>query len=216
MSATAAQEAITLRPMPPGHMLEQFAADEFVPALRMASFVERTLLNEESPLWNPDHAHLLGASIGFLWTNVPLKRQQRDIAATAEMPKPPMAGNAWAKAKWAVQMRGWLFDPDATDFLITIDANYANQADDVLFCALIDHELYHCAQKMDEFGGPKFTKDGQPVYGLIGHEVEEFVGIVRRYGAGAGAGMTAQLVEASSWPAEIADVDIRAICGSCA
>ncbi len=28
------------------------------------------------------------------------------------------------------------------------------------FCALVEHEPYHLAQELDEFGAPKFTKDG--------------------------------------------------------
>jgi len=48
----------------------------------------------------------------------------------------------------------------------------------------LEHELYHIVQSVDEFGAPKFNRDtGMPTLTLRGHDVEEFVGVVRRYGA---------------------------------
>lgn len=212
---TAAATALRARPEPPPAMLEQFAHDAFQPAPDVGVFVISTLLNEDSPLYNADHAHLAAAEIAFLWTNVPNRRQQKAIAGTAEIPRPP-TGNAWSKARYWIQMREWFgWAGDDIDFLITIDANWAAQCSDVHFMALIDHELYHCAQAEDEFGLPKFKKDGLPVFAMMGHDVEEFVGVVRRYGAQAGAGMTRELVEAANNEPEIAEANVRAICGAC-
>jgi hypothetical protein len=57
---------------------------------------------------------------------------------------------------------------------------------------------------LDEFGCPKFNRQtGLPVFGMIGHDVEEFVGIVRRYGAGSAAGRTRDLVAAAKKKPEI-------------
>jgi hypothetical protein len=106
--------AKNLRPQPPAELLDDFAADAFVPARELGEFVERTLLNEFSPLYNADHVHLIGAEIGYLWTNVANTRQQKSVAATAEIPKPPLAGNAWAKAKYRCQMDLW-FGPGASE-----------------------------------------------------------------------------------------------------
>ena len=101
------------------------------------------------------------------------------------------------------------------DFVITLDAGYAAGADDRSFCALVEHELYHCAQALDEFGGAKFKADSDiPVFAMKGHDVEEFIGVVRRYG------MTAnvrELVEAAvdeTGKAETADIEL--MCGTCA
>jgi len=45
----------------------------------------------------------------------------------------------------------------------------------------------------DAFGAPKFKKStGLPSFTLRGHDVEEFVGVVRRYGAAA-AGVQAMI-----------------------
>nr|WP_271894430.1 putative metallopeptidase [Phyllobacterium sp. IY22] len=47
----------------------------------------------------------------------------------------------------------------------------------------MEHELYHAGQDRDSFGAPKFRKStGLPVFILRGHDIEEFIGVVRRYG----------------------------------
>ncbi|WP_414143867.1 putative metallopeptidase [Burkholderia territorii] len=58
---------------------------------------------------------------------------------------------------------------------------------------MVEHELYHIGQRTDEFGAPAFMKDGMPKLSIRGHDVEEFVGIVRSYDASGGAGDTAKL-----------------------
>ena len=83
------------------------------------------------------------------------------------------------------------------------------------WCALVEHELYHIGQRDDGFGAPAFTKDGMPKLGIRGHDVEEFVGIVRRYGAGGGASDTAKLVDAARRAPEVGHADIARACGTC-
>lgn len=70
------------------------------------------------------------------------------------------------------------------DFLIVLDADYWEAADDREREILIFHELMHCGQALDKYGAPKFNKDtGDPVWTINGHDVEEFTATVRRYGA---------------------------------
>ncbi|NRP70767.1 hypothetical protein ILFOPFJJ_01649 [Ensifer psoraleae] len=79
---------------------------------------------------------------------------------------------------------------------------------------LVEHELYHAAQETDAFGAPKFSKStGRPIFTIRGHDVEEFVGVVRRYGADA-AGVRA-MVDAANQKPEIARVQIAHPCGTC-
>jgi len=99
------------------------------------------------------------------------------------------------------------------DFIITLAADYCAQCSDLEFCALVEHELYHIAQETDEFGAPKFYRDsGLPKLKLRGHDVEEFVGVVRRYGA---SHDVQQLVDVANRPAEVAQLDIARACGTC-
>jgi hypothetical protein len=76
-----------------------------------------------------------------------------------------------------------------------------------------EHELYHIAQATDDYGAPKFNKEtGMPVLKLRGHDVEEFVGVVRRYGASKDV---QEMVDAANRPAEVAHIDVARACGTC-
>ncbi|HHP1741547.1 TPA: putative metallopeptidase, partial [Klebsiella pneumoniae] len=60
---------------------------------------------------------------------------------------------------------------------------------------------------------PKFNKEtGMPVLKLRGHDVEEFVGVVRRYGASKDV---QEMVDAANRPAEVAHIDVARACGTC-
>lgn len=130
----------------------------------------------------------------------------------AEMPS--FRCNAWQKARQQQQMVEWF--GLIPDFLITLDAHYCAQATDVEFAALVEHELYHCAQATDEFGAPRFNRDtGEPVWAMRGHDVEEFIGVVRRYGAGPQDGALARLIDAGSATPEVSNLNIARACGTC-
>ena len=187
----------------------------FTPAPELDKFVKNQFLNEESKLYNEDHRHLRHAKIAYLWTNVTNSRGGRDIVATAEIPRPPAIGGKWARAKWEYQMTEW-FGGFTFDFLITMNARYISEVKPIVAFATLDHELYHCGQKRDEFGARLFgKKSGKPDYTLVAHDVEEFVGIWRRYGAKAGAGDSIQLAAAAKVKPEIGRADIRKLCGNC-
>lgn len=199
------------RPQPPAELFDDLHGS-FVPAPEVAAWLRKAFLDEESPLYNPEHLHLSAAHIGVLWTTVPNSRHMHAIVGTAEIPFPQ--GGAWQKKRALYQLRQWF--GAVPDFLLTLSAEYAAGASDVGFCALVEHELYHCGHRRDLFGIPMFTKEGRPKFGIRGHDVEEFVGIVRRYGAKAGAGDTAAFVAAARRKPEIAPAEIARLCGTCA
>lgn len=134
----------------------------------------------------------------------------RPIVATAELCIPPGSLNKWAKARWWSQIEEW-FGTTALDFIITFFAPYFAGASEIEHLAVPDHELYHCAQKRDAFGLPMFKKKtGKPVFGLRGHDEEEFLGIYRRYGPRSKA-----LVDALQSKPEIGAAQIAGMCGTC-
>lgn len=198
------------RPFPPEEF-EEPGRDLFEPSPEMREWVEASYLTEDGLLYNPDHRHLARARLGFLWTNVPHKKQMKRVAGTAEMPA--SQGNVWAKARGQYQLDQWFRQP--LHFLIILDASYALECDDVHFAALIDHELYHCAQAVDAFGCRRYNKEGEPVFSMRGHDVEEFVGVVRRFGIGAAEDAAAQLVAAAGIAPEIAAIKVSQACGNC-
>jgi hypothetical protein len=60
---------------------------------------------------------------------------------------------------------------------------------------------------------PKFNKAGKPVFAMRGHDVSEFVGVVRRYGPT--ASHIDALVEAATSKPLIAQARIARACGAC-
>src|SRR5438045_1812352 len=104
----------------------------FRPAPELAEWIVATFLAEGSPLENHEHAHLLNAHLGCLWTNVPNKKHGQLIAATAELPRGQ--GGGWAKARAEFQLEHWF--GTAPDFLLTFSAFEAESRDDASWCAL--------------------------------------------------------------------------------
>jgi hypothetical protein len=200
------------RPMPPEEFLSNPTGPRFIASPQLATWFRSVFIDEGGALVNPEHGHLQQATIGALWTNVGNSRAGRRIVGQAEMGDPGGTMGKWAKERARQQVEEWF--GTIPDFIMTIDAHYvADDCDDASFCALIEHELMHMAQEMDEFGAPKFRKDGRPALGIRGHDVEEFVGVVRRYGSRA-AGVEA-LVEAANRGPEIAPARIAQACGTC-
>jgi hypothetical protein len=197
------------RPQPPRQVIDSIEP-LYLPAPDLESWTRQTFIEGNSPLLNDEHRHLQAAHIGFIWTNEENTRHMHRLAGQAELVQPK--GGAWQKGMVEQQLRD-MFGA-VPDFKIVIDAHYAQVADDASFCALIEHELLHCGQRYKD-GSPMFRKDGKPVFGLRGHDVEEFVSIVRRYGVGAAAGETRALVEAARMVPAISASKIAGVCGTC-
>lgn len=196
------------RPLPPESLME--IEERFEPAEDLRQWIVATFIDPDGDLANPDHQHLMDAEIGVLWTNVDNSRNMRGVIGQAEL-MPPMAMGKWQKARATQQIEEWF--GGVPDFLLTFYAPAASVMDDASFCALVEHELYHCAQKRDQHGMPKFTQDGRPSFAIRGHDVEEFVGVVARYGAAASG--VAELVEAANRRPSVALADIAGACGTC-
>jgi hypothetical protein len=198
------------RPYPPEELTHEWRLPEsFVPAPDLEVWVRAAFLAEASPLYNAEHVHLHAARIGFLWTNVHNQKRPLTVAGTAECPNPK--GGTWQRKRQVFQIVEWFgFEPD---FIVTLDALVCSQIDDLTFCALVEHELYHCGQALDEFNLPKFSKEGIPRFALRPHDVEQFTGIVSRYGADA-SGVTEMVVAAAQKPT-IGRAAVGVVCGTC-
>jgi len=201
------------RPYPPEDLSRpEFSGklDRFEPAPDLAAWIVRTFIDADGELYNPDHAHLQQANLGVLWTSADNSRNMRMVIGQAEL-MPPMAMGKWQRGRATQQIEDW-FDT-FPDFLLTFLAPAAAGMDDPSFCALVEHELYHCGQERDAYGAPKFTQDGLPKFGIRGHDVEEFVGVVARYGAGA-AGVT-EMIQAAQRRPSVGLAQIAGACGTC-
>lgn len=201
------------RPMPPAELADQIFGMRLMPSEDLKSWVWKTFIEEGGPLHNPDHMHLLDASIGFMWASSGFERAGKRVAGMAEDLRLGTMGHAWKRARTDQQFVEWF--GDVPDFLITVDAFHWQECTDADACALIEHELFHIAHEHDEFGSPKYTKEGMPRLRLVSHDVEEFVGVVRRYGIGDPDSSLARMVIAAAEGPTLPAARISQACGNC-
>ncbi|WP_379555024.1 putative metallopeptidase [Pseudomonas sp. MD332_8] len=198
-----------IRPMPPLSLLElsDFGV-RITPAPEVWEWLQAEILADTGIIHNEDHAHLLDADIRVMWASSSFNKQGRTVLGQAE--QVAFRAGGWQKARMEQQMRDWFGDVPA--YIITLAADYCAQCSDTDFCALVEHELYHIAQAKDQYGAPKFTQEGLPKLEMRSHDVEEFVGVVRRYGASPDV---QALVDAANRPAEVGKLNIARACGTC-
>lgn len=196
------------RPTPPDCLFDSPYMG-FAPAPDARAWAREMFLVDGAPLYNEDHAHLREADFHFLWASHGFSKAGRTILGQCE--EVTFRAGPWQKGRQEQQMRDWFgFVPD---FVITLDAEYCKTCSDAEFCALVEHEMYHIGHEHDEFGAPKFIKStGLPKLAMRGHDVEEFVGVVRRYGASKDV---QRLLDATKGAPEVAKINIARACGTC-
>jgi hypothetical protein len=202
------------RPMPPpglGEWIDGRFLPAYVPAHDLNTWVHQNILLPGGPLHNEEHQHLMDADIAFRWASEHYQRQMRRILGMTE--EVLFRVGKWQKGRQEQQMAEWF--GRVPGWLITLDADYCGQCSDVEFCSLLEHELYHIGQERDEFGAPAFKRDGLPKLAMRGHDVEEFIGVVRRYGIGESEGALARLVTAAGEAPQVGAVSIAQACGTC-
>lgn len=141
---------------------------------------------EGSPRWHyerllplPEFAHLVdgGARVEFLLRGREQITGGRRVLGSVHLPA--VQGQLKGVFTWMLeQMFG-----DLPDFLVVLENDYWQAATPRQREILIYHELCHAEHKRDRDGEPRFDVEERPVWGLVGHNVEEFNAVVQRYGA---------------------------------
>ncbi|CUJ46547.1 MULTISPECIES: putative metallopeptidase [Achromobacter] len=198
------------RPRPPAEWLAraETAGGLLAPAPELLEWTERAIFAAGGPLHNPDHAHLVDADLAFLWASYGFQKAGRVVLGQAEQVM--FRAGGWQKARQEQQMIEWFGRVPA--FLITLAADYCITCSDADFCALVEHELYHIGHAPDAYGVPAFDKLGRPKLRIVGHDVEEFVGVVARYGPSADV---RRLAAAAGAAPAVPRLDISRACGCC-
>lgn len=209
----AKTDTANARPMPPDEFGIDWQGPVITPARGLRDWAVKTFIDADAPLFNEDHRHLLWANFECLWAADGFTRQGRTVLGLCEQVTFRISG--WPRWRQEQQLREW-FDGQIPDYLITIDARYWRDADDTAACALVEHELYHIGQKHDAFGDPEFTQEGMPKLCIRGHDVEEFVGVVRRYGTGDPDSSLSRLVKAARQRRVVSTLQLSQACGTCA
>jgi len=195
------------RPMPPADLLESLWLT-LRPAPEVWEWIQTEILSATGSIHNEEHAHLIDANVGVLWASSAFAKKGRAVLGQAEQLM--IRAGGWQKARQEQQIRDWF--GEEPEFLITLAGDYCVQCSEAEFCALVEHELYHIGHKLDKYGAPAFNQDGMPKLEMRGHDVEEFVGVVRRYGP---SHDVQQLIDAASRPPEVAKINISRACGTC-
>ncbi|MDO7194629.1 putative metallopeptidase [Acinetobacter nosocomialis] len=207
-----------IRPFPPQDLIDKAEEDEAIrlaPAPDLMNWVITNFLTIGGPLHNPDHDHIAELIhdneefLAFAWASSACMAKKRMVLGQCE--KVMFNQGGWKKARQEQQMRDWFGYVPV--YLITIDASYCDQATDRDFCALIEHELYHIGVERDEDGDAIISEmTGLPKHYLAGHDVEEFVGVVKRWGADESV---KRLIEVAKQAPFVSDVNISKCCGTC-
>ncbi|MEW5969279.1 MAG: putative metallopeptidase [Pseudomonadota bacterium] len=207
-----------IRPFPPQELIDKADEEEAIrlaPAPDLMNWVIANFLTIGGPLHNPDHDHIAELIhdneefMAFAWASSACMAKKRMVLGQCE--KVMFNQGGWKKARQEQQMRDWFGYVPV--YLITIDASYCDQATDRDFCALIEHELYHIGVERDEEGDPLISEmTGLPKHYLAGHDVEEFVGVVKRWGADESV---KRLIEVAKQAPFVSDVNISKCCGTC-
>ena len=103
------------------------------------------------------HSHLVEANIKYLFRRGKWSSQDRET---------------WGKAYKASDRDKFL---SGYDFILAINITVWSQLKGDQRIALVDHELSHCSRGDDD-------KAGNPMWYIRGHDLEDFVPVVRRYG----------------------------------
>lgn len=133
----------------------------------------------ETVLRMPEHQHLVENEIdlAFIFRCDEKIVGGRQVLGTVYEPK--VQGGLRDVFEWMIRrLLGRL-----PRFLVVLDAAYWAECGARNRQILVFHELTHCQQKVDRYGELRFDMDGNPVYGLKAHDLEEFTAVVQRYGA---------------------------------
>ena len=174
-------------------------------------WIRETFLESWGKLHNPDHEHLLSfqpPEISFLWAYTKCEAKDRRVLGQTERVMINVGG--WCKDRQELQLIDWF--GDVPKYIITLDAGYAESCSDADFCALIEHELYHIGFEIVDGEMYISPSTGKPKLKMKGHDVEEFHGVVQRYGASPDV---QKMVELANDGPTISRANIAHACGTC-
>ena len=117
------------------------------------------------------------ARVEFLLVGDEIIRSGRQVLGEVHIPT--VQGKLRGVFEWMLEQQ---FD-SVPDFLVMLDQSYWDESGRNDREILIFHEMCHMIHKTDADGELRYDEDGNPVWGIVGHDVEEFVATVARYGA---------------------------------
>lgn len=137
-------DSTVIRPYPPVNFTGEnwLPYTRLIPAPEIGEWVNQNILTEDGRIHNPDHAHLVDADVAFMWASGSFAKSGRIVLGQCEQVM--MRSGGWQKSRMEQQMHEWF--GRIPKFIITLAADYCEQCNDLEFCALVEHELYHIAR----------------------------------------------------------------------
>jgi hypothetical protein len=127
-----------------------------------------------------DFSHLRQGEAVIMFLMRRDEKLQQGKAILGFMAVPQFQGKLASLCSWLlVKMTGGVMP----DFIMVLDAGFWEQATPQQREALVFHELKHAAQAVGKDGEPRFTDEGDPIWAIAPHDIEEFNDVARRYGA---------------------------------
>lgn len=128
---------------------------------------------------DPEHNHLRENEIRIEYLFRHESKQKGGKFVLGSVHEPTCQGEMRPLFEWLIER---LFG-SMPDYVMILDRGFWNSVTPQTREALIYHELCHIKQKLDEYGSPRFNRiTGQPIYGLVAHDLEEFQAVVAKYG----------------------------------
>lgn len=211
--------ALPKRPFPSAALFEEDLGGAFARAKDVEEWVKEHFIDPGGVFFSETHEPLADAYVGVLWATKEVKRKGVALIGTAEMPSRSVGHmSGFAKELWLWQMRRWFATEDEPDkipdFLITLNATWAAECEDVEFCAGCKHEVLHCRQATVDGtadGSLWFKRDGSRVWTIWPHDAETFVEIAEDFGA-VERGVS-ELAAALARPPRFGASEIKIACG---
>ena len=127
--------------------------------------------------WPDLFEHLEEARVLYLLTTDDLKiKGQRKSGMALQ---PTAMGQNRKLYLWAISA---LFEADP-DAIVLIQEEDWGELTDTQRLALVFHELRHIVHKHSRDGEPLYDQEGNPTLEIVGHDIEEFHGVVEEFGA---------------------------------
>ena len=127
----------------------------------------------------PEFAHLKAGEAAVLFLMRMQRKEKAGRVVLGQMAIPRFTGALGDLGLWALaKVCGCV-----PDFVMWVDHEFWVQATPQQREALVYHELCHAIHGVDKHGELRFTQDGDPIWDILGHDIEEFDAVAKRYGA---------------------------------
>lgn len=128
----------------------------------------------------PRFSHLKEGEAVIMFVMCDFKVNKKGRRVLGQISLPQFQGSMSKLCSWLLAMA---CEGHWPDYIMVLESEFWGNAQPKQREALVFHELCHTEHSVGKDGELKFKDDGRPVFGIQGHDIEEFNAVVERYGA---------------------------------